>query len=158
MNNGTFIEKAFYGKTKKEHNNYSLKRDGHQNVYSYGIHYPLLFRVGDLTLLNDIGYSNSTSKHINLARGVDSDAISVKLYPEREGYGSGYTHIGRMLWYGEGESSPETVLDEIIGGMQHHLSDLYDKMDAKKRKNTQVYADLERQFDNIASAIAEMEA
>lgn len=158
MNNATFIEKAFWGKTRKEHNNWSLKRDKHQNVYSYGIHYPLLFRVGDKVLLNDSGYSNSTSKHIGLAWGVYSDAISVKLYPEREGYGSGYTHIGRMLWYGDGETSPELVLGEIIGGLQHHLSDLYDKMEAKKRKDTKVYAELEYQFDNIASSIAELEA
>lgn len=155
MNNGTFIKKAFYGQTRKTHNNYSLKVDSHQNVYSYGIHYPLLFRVGDKVLLNDIGYSNSTAKHINLARGVDSDAISVKLYPEREGYGSGYTHIGRMLWYGD---NPDNITDEIVGGLQHHLSDLYDQMDTKKRKDTQVYAHLVWQFDKIASAIAELEA
>lgn len=153
MNNETFISKAFYGKTRA-HNN-SLLKDGHDNVYSYGVHYPLLFRVGDKVLLNDIGYSNSTSKHIRLASNVEPDAIRVKLYPEREGYGSGYTHIGRMLWYGDDAS---VVSDEIVGGMQHHLSDLVDQMEAKKRKDTQVYKHLEYQFDNIASAIAEMEA
>lgn len=156
MNNLTWIDKAFNGKTRA--NNKSIVKDDNNNIYSYGWHYPLLFRVGDKVLLNDIGYSNTTAKHINHASTVEPDAIRVKLYPEREGYGSSYTHIGRMLWYGEGESSPETVLDEIIGGMQHHLSDLYDKMELKKRKDTQVYKSLEYQFDNIASAIAEMEA
>ena len=155
MNNKTFIDKAFWGNTRKEHNNWSLKVDSHQNVYSYGIHYPLLFRVGDKVLLNDIGYSNSTSKHINLASEVEPDAIRVKLYPEREGYGSGYTHIGRMLWYNEDASA---ISDEIIGGLQHHLSDLVDKLEAKKRKDTQVYASLEWEFNRIAQAIAELEA
>lgn len=156
MNNSQWIKKAFYGETQA--NNNSMSKDNYQNVYSYGIHYPLLFRVGDKVILNDIGYSNTTSKHINTAREVDSDAISVKLYPEREGYGSGYTHIGSMLVWGEGEKAPETVLNEIIGGMQHHLSDLYDKMELKKRKDTQIYAGLEREFDNIVNSIAKLEA
>lgn len=157
MNNGKWIEKAFYGKTRARNN--SLIKDDNNNVYSYGIHYPLLFRVGDKVLLNDIGYSNSTSKHIDYAAQVDSNAIRVKLYPEREGYGSGYTHIGRLLWYSDEERlSDEQIMDEVVGGMQHHLSDLVDKMEAKKRKDTQVYRYLEHQFDNIASAIAEMEA
>lgn len=153
MNNKTWIEKAFYGQTRAQNN--SLMQDGHQNVYSYGIHYPLLFRVGDKVLLNDIGYSNTTSKHIGHARDVEPDAIRVKLYPEREGYGSGYTHIGRMLWYNDDAGD---VLDEIIGGMQHHLSDLVDKMEAKKRKDTQVYASIEHEFNQIAMAIVELEA
>lgn len=153
MNNRDWIEKTFYGQTKS--GNKSLYSDMYQNVYSYGIHYPLLFRVGSKVLINDIGYSNTTSKHINHAKNVEPDAIRVKLYPERQGYTSGYSHIGTLLAW---NASEDQLVEAISGNMQHHLSDLFDQMDAKKRKDTQVYRHLEYQFDNIAQAIGEIEA
>lgn len=46
-------------------------------LYSYGTHYPLLFRVGNLLFVNERGYSATTNIHIAAARG--SADHSVKL-------------------------------------------------------------------------------
>lgn len=48
------------------------------NFYSYGYHYPLLFKVDGQWYRNTTGYSNSTAKHINWADGhgaIDVDLI-----------------------------------------------------------------------------------
>jgi len=57
------------------------------NFYSYGYHYPLLFNVAGVWLVNTRGYSNSTAKHINLAwscadGGVSLASRQVDLSPE----------------------------------------------------------------------------
>lgn len=36
-------------------------------LYSYGSHYPLMFKVNDVLFINTSGYSNTTAKHINWA-------------------------------------------------------------------------------------------
>lgn len=42
-------------------------------LYSYGYHYPLAKFIGyDTILINDTGYSVTTSKHISLARSITS--------------------------------------------------------------------------------------
>lgn len=44
-----------------------LMWDG-KTVYSFGKHYPLLFKLGDNWICNDAGYSRTTWKHIGQAR------------------------------------------------------------------------------------------
>ena len=41
-------------------------------IYSYGYHYLLgeFINNGEAIIINDIGYSNSTSKHINILQGA----------------------------------------------------------------------------------------
>lgn len=50
----------------KHHGN--LFTDSHGTMYSYGYHYPLLFKVNGLVFVNTYGYSNTTSKHIGYAK------------------------------------------------------------------------------------------
>lgn len=45
----------------------SVRYDG-ERLYSYGPHYPLLFKVGTYWVCNDRGYSNTTARHISYAR------------------------------------------------------------------------------------------
>lgn len=52
----------------------------YSDIYSYGYHYLLgKFLDDDLLIINNIGYSNTTSKHINLLRGTAYD-MDIKNY------------------------------------------------------------------------------
>ena len=130
MNNTTFIEKAFYGLTNRDsHGN--LHKDNDNNIYSYGYHYPLLFRAQDndkLVFVNVTGYSNSTSKHIQKAwSAIDYKGIAVKLNGERLP-----VTAHRMM---------------ILLGAQ--AVELKSTMDSKKRKDTQVYRGLQYDLNRV---------
>lgn len=49
------------------------------NFYSYGPHYPLLFKLGKHWMVNTMGYSASTSKHIGWAHQATIRTLSVDL-------------------------------------------------------------------------------
>lgn len=77
MTTKDFIKQAFYGNTKMQKCS-SVFRDGDNNIYSYGYHYPLLFRVNGKVILNDRGYSSTTGRHIMWAnQAVNYTAIKV---------------------------------------------------------------------------------
>lgn len=131
MTTQEFIAKT-YGTTNDKWGRYgyerwcsSVKTDRDGNVYSYGHHYPLLFKVGGLDFLNTTGYSNTTSKHINWARQARPNAIEVEL---------------------RGAPLPLT-LDDIEAKLGAKVVDLQTQMDAKKRKDTQVYKSLAYEFN-----------
>lgn len=71
MNTRDFIESVANGTAKKPRNGTryvsSVMYDG-ERLFSYGSHYPLLFKVGTYWVCNDRGYSNTTAKHISHAR------------------------------------------------------------------------------------------
>jgi len=131
MNNTTFIEKAFYGNTKKvSHGN--LFKDSENNIYSYGYHYPLLFTASDnqhFAFVNTTGYSNSTSKHIGKAKmAVGNDRlICVEL---------------------DGARLPLTI-DAIHTMLGAKVVELKALMDSKKRKDTQVYRMLSMDYERV---------
>lgn len=55
-------------------------------IYSYGYHYPLLIKTRIGWILNDRGYSNTTAKHINWARGFSIGSVNFYTYsPNDEG-------------------------------------------------------------------------
>lgn len=70
MTSKDFIGACVRGETKQPKDgrkyNSSILWDG-TTIYSYGVHYPLLFKVGNVWILNDRGYSNTTGKHISWA-------------------------------------------------------------------------------------------
>lgn len=58
----------------------SVYQDYDGNFYSYGSHYPLLFKVDGQWFINNAGYSVSTSKHIGWAHSaIGCNAKTVKL-------------------------------------------------------------------------------
>jgi hypothetical protein len=136
MNNKTFIEQAFFNNTRKDsHGN--LFRDGHNNIYSYGYHYPLLFRAEDndnLYFINTTGYSNTTSKHIGHAwAATDYKGIAIELN-------------GRHL-------HPAFRLSDALTILSKQLADLKVLADSKKRKDTQVYARIEHDIARVTGYI-----
>lgn len=128
MNHTTFLKKAFHGETRVSEVT-SLYKDGRNNIYSYGPHYPLLFRASDnadIAFINITGYSNSTIKHIQKAKeAMNGDYVGVKL---------------------NGAKLPLT-LDEIHSKLGAEVVELHATMASKKRKDTQVYARLQYEFD-----------
>jgi hypothetical protein len=70
MTSKQFIADCVAGKIKQPKDgrkyNSSIMWDG-ETVYSYGTHYPLLFKVAGVWVVNDRGYSNTTGKHISWA-------------------------------------------------------------------------------------------
>jgi hypothetical protein len=46
-------------------------------IYSYGYHYPLLFKIAGAWIVNDRGYSATTGKHISLAGQVADYRVSL---------------------------------------------------------------------------------
>jgi len=132
MTNREFIEKAFYGNTSRFSHN-SLCSDGNGNIYSYGAHYPLLFRCDDFTdlvFINTTGYSNTTSKHINHAwAAVDYKAIAIKMNGARISNGFTLVDAQRLL--------------------EAEAQELRNTMATKKRKDTAVYHDLEGRLQTV---------
>lgn len=140
MNNEKFIEKS-YNKMKANDN----KSGKHGNlfyqgdtVYSYGYHYPLLFPIytpqGVKYFVNDTGYSNTTAKHINHASGYSNHAVEL-----REAKLINNDRIGNY----------KTVYQALL----KEGSELQETMQSKKRKDTQVYSNLERQYNRIEATI-----
>lgn len=128
MTTAQFIARTYDTEATRERFCSSVFTDYEGNVYSYGYHYPLLFKVEGLDILNVNGYSNTTAKHINWARQAVSNPIEVEL---------------------RGARLPLTLKDiQVKLGSQ--LVELKDQMDSKKRKDTQVYKQLEWRYARVA--------
>lgn len=149
MTTREFIERT-YNTTNEKWGRYGYERrcssvltDRDGNVYSYGYHYPLAFKVAGLDFINTQGYSVTTAKHINWAWGaVGYSAIGVKLWRE---------DVNRF-----NSGDEDTRLDVILGALKREKSRIVDQMVARQMKgrtNTQVYAslshDLERVNENL---------
>lgn len=122
----------------------SVKTDKHGTVYSYGSHYPLAFHVAGLDFVNNTGYSNTTSKHINWAQQAIGygNYINVKLNREEA-----------QIVSSEYESD-EKKLKAIQSALIRELTDITAQMKSKKRKDTQVYELLKNQQEILIDGLA----
>lgn len=115
-------------------NGYTMHTKSHASImvsgttiYSYGTHYPLLFRIPDkhgtmIWVRNNGGYSATTAKHIAYAgphRDIDAP-------------------IG-----GTRTSHEATTPAGVIKALTARIESLAAEMASKKRKDTQVYKALE---------------
>jgi hypothetical protein len=112
------------------------------DVYSYGYHYPLLFRVHGQAIRNVRGYSNTTQRHIQWSRDVD--AIDVHCY-------------GTFRLIG-GAANDDVALISLIASQRDYIDSIQRQMDAKKRKNTQVYKWLEFDLQRANDSLRKLEA
>ena len=132
MTTAQFIAKTFntrndkWGRYGYERRCSSVFTDRDGNVYSYGYHYPLLFTIEGLTFINTTGYSSTTIRHIAWAKRA-----------------VGYSYIGVEL---NGARLPIT-LDDIEAKLGAKVVELHSEMQAKKRKDTQVYKYLEQEYE-----------
>lgn len=109
------------------------------DVYSYGYHYPLLFRVGGKAIRNVRGYSNTTQRHIMWSRDVEAIDIHAP-------------YSFRLV----GDDS--AILRNLRDGQKAYIASIEEAMAAKKRKDTQVYKwlqfDLDRANENLVKLMA----
>jgi hypothetical protein len=140
MTNEKFIEKKF--QDMKDCKNLSgmtnsLFANG-DTIYSYGYHYPLIFPIhsknGIKYVCNTKGYSNTTSKHIAIAKGFSD--LQVKL-------------TGNVKLSG----CKKNNLNLVLSLLNDQKIEIIDIMNSKNKKDTQVYKDLEQQYDTIIKAI-----
>lgn len=104
MTSQNFIEAVVNGRITREKSVSSIYYDGNDTIYSYGTHYPLLFKIAGKWFLNDRGYSNTTAKHIGWASRYADYVLSLK-----DGGGSyGYRAVSPTL-----ENAKESVEEEI---------------------------------------------
>lgn len=147
MTSQEFIEKEYRNDNGKSRYFCSISKDMNGNIYSYGAHYPLLFRVAGLDFVNVAGYSVTTSKHIGWAKAaVGYEYIGVELSRD-----DSYT-ISRS-WSTEAEK-----LAVIRAALERKQDELTRAMLGKRRTNTAVYADLQRQFNEVTASLATIDA
>lgn len=111
------------------------------NFYSYGSHYPLLFKIGNLWLRNTQGYSASTAKHISWCAGhADHD---VKLI-------STHNSIG----YSSDAISKKNILDSLYKE-QKEVNEEYHGL---TRRNTQKEQRIVNRLNELENAITAVKA
>lgn len=137
MTTADFIKKTFNTTSTRERRCSSVFTDQDGNVYSYGYHYPLLFKLGGITFVNTNGYSNTTGRHILWARQAEPNAIPVKL---------------------KGNRLSTLTLYKIYTLLAGEIAEVVEQMSSKKRKDTAVYADLGRQLEILKANYATVES
>lgn len=137
MTNQLFIHKIANNefKEKKTRSHGSLFYDRLKDtIYSYGYHYPLLFpiKLSDnrtLYLVNNQGYSNTTSKHIGLASRYASYSVALP----------------------NTRSQPTIDLNYIQSTISNQLQALQQELLSLKRHKTQREANIIAKISNLES-------
>lgn len=153
MTTREFINKNIGVPSPKDRQCSSVFADRSGNLYSYGYHYPLLFKVGNKLFRNVTGYSNSTAKHINWAG--DNNAIDVCLsgcnqYSWRNSENA--DKVPNLLYlrgYGDINGDlDQKLMQAIIADLKAEIADILERMNSKKRHDTQVYKMLENEMQH----------
>lgn len=122
----------------------SIMRDNRGNLYSYGSHYPLLFKAGDLNIVNTASYSVSTTRHSSWAMSVVGYSNYVGIDLPRD--------FRLYTW-----QSDDKLLKELHVALIQQRQAKQAEMDAKKRKDTNVYRWLEYGMSKIELALQKVE-
>lgn len=157
MTTQEFITKNFGVPSDKDRKCSSVYADELGNIYSYGKHYPLLFKVGRLTFVNKTGYSNTTAKHINWAQAaVNYNAVDVWVRGcnQYTWNNPGPKTIPKMLdeqrWFND--EVPQHFIDDMMQVIHDDLTaefaDITERINSKKRKDTKIYKMLTDERDD----------
>lgn len=157
MTTAEFINRNFGVTSTKDRKCSSVYADHEGNIFSYGPHYPLLFTVDGLSFRNCTGYSNTTAKHINWAGGhgaIDVWVQGTNLYTWRNGENSQRVpHLLHLASYGMTPVIETALKMAIVEDLDAEYSDIKQRMESKKRKDTQVYRSLEAEMADCESRI-----
>jgi hypothetical protein len=165
MTTQEFITKNIGVASERDRKCSSVFADHSGNIYSYGYHYPLLFKVGELTFRNNTGYSNTTAKHINWAGQADRGAIDVWLsgcnqYSWRN---SENAHKVPALLYAlehyatkgvDDKPLIEEIMRAVFADLEAELVDINERIASKKRTDTQIYKSLMAERSDCVDRIA----
>lgn len=139
MNNSDFIAQSAMRvagdeQTEKRYGNL-IYRNG--VLYSYGSHYHLLFKLGYMMVVNSYGYSNTTARHISLARRHADLCVELP-------------NSGRGRWY----SSVEPTRCSVMDGIEQEIERAQRKLDECVRPVSQKREWAERDLESAKSKIA----
>ena len=165
MTTAEFIQKNFGVPITKDRKCSSVFADNDGNIYSYGYHYPLLFKVGELTFRNNTGYSNTTAKHINWAGGVDPLAIDVLVSGCNQYSWRNQENAKKVpaLLYAMSHYATKGVDDKpleaelmraVFADLEAELVDINSRIATKKRTDTQIYRSLIAERNDCVDRIA----
>ena len=112
MKTSEFISDCVRGNQTKPKSVSSVYFDGN-TIFSYGEHYPLLFKIKGAWFMNDYGYSNTTARHISWAKPYAQFTVSLP-------YGTSGT--------------PED--NTVINALTHEITEKTTEHNDLKRKNT----------------------
>ena len=109
-------------------------------IYSYGSHYPLLFRIETPTgrklwVCNNRGYSATTAKHISWASRFADIRTDIGCYES-------FTHTKDRMTY-----------ENILASVAQRKEKIQETMASKKRKDTHVYEMLELDLGRAESEL-----
>lgn len=136
-----FIEKTYNTTSTRERSCSSVFTDMNGTVYSYGYHYPLAFHVKGLDFINTSGYSVTTGRHIMWAKqALNYQYIGVEL--SRNDTNELFMYTGTIV-------DEDRALEKLYHILSRKRQALADEMRAKKRKDTIVYAHLQREHDTV---------
>lgn len=165
MTSAEFIRRQFGNDDGKTKSLSSIYKDQRGNIYSYAHHYPLLFKVGELTFINATGYSNTTAKHINWARQAEPGAINVWLsgcnqysWRNPENVNKVPAILNALAWYGDNDASnykaEARLLIAVFADLEAELVDINKRISEKKRTDTQIYRSLIAERNDCVDRIA----
>ena len=130
MTNQEYIENnAFQPDTR--HGN--LFTDSNGTMFSYGYHYPLLFKVNELNFINTIGYSNTTAKHISYARPMAQYEVHIP--------------------YNNSDISPLAIQKALIEERAY----IFERIAEIKRKNTKKEQGFRDRISKIEDTLIELD-
>lgn len=142
MTTAQFIKRTYNTKSNKIRKCSSVFTDTNGVVYSYGYHYPLAFNIAGLDFVNNAGYSSSTGRHIAWARqALQYTNIDVKLSD------------GAISFLRDNSQQDSNKLLTIVSCLETERDAIELQMAGKSRKNTSVYAWLERQYNELNNSI-----
>lgn len=131
----------------------SIAKDINGNIYSYGNHYPLLFKVGNKVFRNTAGYSNSTAKHINWAGGhgaIDVELQGCNQYTWNNQENSNKVpYLLNLAKYGMSKKLERALLKAVLNSLEAQKQQLEEDMASKKRKDTRIYAVMQEQLNRV---------
>lgn len=130
MTTRDWIEKNINTRPGYDRHCSSVCQDSNGDFYSYGSHYPLLVNFKGKWVLNDGGYSVTTSKHISWCYGLYDFRIPFLRMPQ--GYGSVYHWPERE----------EEQKEYLVLSLQNQISELTGEILKKKRTDTWIYRNL----------------
>jgi hypothetical protein len=147
MTTRDFIAKTYGVESSRDRQCSSVFADMKGNIYSYGYHYPLLFKVCGKWYVNTAGYSVTTAKHIGWAwSACDYNAIGVELNRDD------VQTIARTYL------DDEIKLTTIKGALARQIGGIKAEMASKKRKDTMVYKFLELDLEKVQDYALEVDA
>jgi hypothetical protein len=138
MTTQEFISKTYNVPATRERKCSSVFTDYEGVVYSYGYHYPLAFHLKGLDFVNVRGYSSTTAKHICWAKqAMNYEYIGVKLSSDD------------VFRFTRGYATDEQKLHTIKKALAREWDSISEQLRSKKRTDTQVYADLAKQLNQV---------